>query len=132
MNEAERMRILEMLQEGKISAAEAAELLSALDDRPRGTGGRKERGRAAEAEPARDRPRWFRVRVTDTATGRARANVTIPIGVIGFGMGMARRFKAPSHPQFDDLMEAVRAGRRGTVFDVQGGDPAERVEIIIE
>lgn len=131
MNEAERMRILELLQEGKISAAEAADLLSALDERPR-AGARRERSRAAETDGPGERPRWFRVRVTEAATGRARANVTIPIGVVGFGIGMARKFRAPSHPHFDDLMEAVRSGRRGTVFDVQGGDPVERVEIIIE
>jgi hypothetical protein len=129
MNDAERMRILEMLEQGKITAQEASELISALDERPRD--GRRERGRWGAGEPPPDRPRWFRVRVTDQVTGRARANVTIPIGMVGFGLGFAHRFKMPGHGHIDDILEAVRSGRRGTVFDVSGGE-GERVEIIIE
>lgn len=130
VNDAERMRILELLEQGKITAAEAAELLSALGDRPRDNG-RRERSRWGPAEQPFDRPRWLKVRVTDAGTGRTRANVTIPIRVLGFGVGFAHRLNVPGSRHIDDIMEAVRAGRRGTIFDVSG-DGDERVEIIIE
>jgi hypothetical protein len=130
MNDAERMRILELLEQGKITAQEASELLSALDDRQR-EGSRRERPRWAPPDPPPDRPRWFRVRVTDRTTGRPRANVTIPIGMVGFGLGFAHRFRVPGGSHIDDILDAVRSGRRGTVFDVSGGD-GERVELIIE
>jgi hypothetical protein len=130
MNDAERMRILELLEQGKITSAEAAELLSALDDQPRESPRRERRGWGfAETPPGG--ARWFRVRVTDPHSGRTRANVTIPIGMVGMGIGLTRKFKMHGHPQIDAILEAVRAGRRGTVFDVLGGD-GERVEIIIE
>lgn len=126
MRESERMRILELLEQGRLTTAEAAELLSALDE-PVATGGRRE-GPAQ----ARDRSRWFRVRVTDNVSGRTRANVSIPIGMVGFGLGMAQRLHVPAGGALDEILDAVRSGRRGTVFDVSSGDDGERVEIITE
>ncbi|MFN8558069.1 MAG: hypothetical protein U0531_12270 [Dehalococcoidia bacterium] len=131
MSDAARMRILELLEQGKITAAEAADLLSALDAAPKEQV-RRERYRWRQEEPRGDRPRWFRIRVTDVRDGRTRANVTIPIGVVGFGLGFARKFNLPHGAPLDDLREAVRSGRRGTVFDVSSPESGERVEIIME
>ena len=50
----------------------------------------------------------------------------------GFGLGFARRFRnIPGVAHVDDLFEAVRAGRRGTIFDV-ANEGGERVEIFID
>ena len=130
--DAERLRILQLLEQQKITAAEAAELLAALGER--GREGRRERNRwlAEELAPPSDRARWFRVRVTDQRTGRTRTNVSVPIGMVGFGLGFARRFRnIPGVGAVDDLFEAVRAGRRGMIFDVSSED-GERVEILID
>ena len=116
-DDAERLRIVELLEHKQITAAEAAELLAALGDtnRPRG-----------------DRARWFRVRVTDQRTGRVHTNVSVPIGMVGFGLGFARRFRnRPGMETVDHLFDAVRSGRRGMVFDV-ANDGGERVEIFID
>jgi hypothetical protein len=131
--DAERLRILEMLEQQKITATEAAELLTALGDRGRDTRRRDRRSwLAEELAPPSDRARWFRVRVTDQSTGRTRTNVSVPIGMVGFGLGFARRFRnIPGVGTVDDLFEAVRAGRRGTIFDVSS-DGGERVEIFID
>ena len=131
MNDSERLRILEMLEQGKITAAEAADLLSALGERPRESG-RPPRPRWGPEEHPAGRARWFRVRVTDTHTGRTRANITVPIGMVGVGLGFAGKFKHVGGNRMDDLVEAVRSGRRGTVFDVSSDDGGQRVEIIIE
>jgi hypothetical protein len=130
--DAERLRILQLLEQQKITAAEAAELLAALGER--GREGRRERNRwlAEELAPPSDRARWFRVRVTDQRTGRTRTNVSVPIGMVGFGLGFARRFRnIPGVGAVDDLFEAVRAGRRGMIFAVSSED-GERVEILID
>src|SRR5919204_4923860 len=127
----ERLRILELLEQHKITASEAAELLAALGTRGRDGRRRGERNRwlAGELGPPTDRARWFRVRVTDQRTGRVRSNVSVPIGMVGFGLGFARRFRRiPGVEHVDDLFEAVRSGRRGVIFDVANED-AERVEI---
>jgi hypothetical protein len=133
----DRLRVLELLEQQKITAAEAAELLAALGeggDRTRDGRRRGERNRwlAEELAPAADRARWFRVRVTDQRTGQMRTNVSVPIGMVGFGLGFARRFRhIPGVEHVDDLFDAVRAGRRGTIFDV-ANEGGERVEIFID
>lgn len=143
MTEPERMRILEMLEQGTITSAEAADLLSALDEQPR-EDGRSGRLRAVLRERNRwtvedrfldrrlhERARFFRVRVTEGTTGRTRANIAIPLQVLGFSLGVVQRLRVPGARHIDEILDAVRAGRRGTLFDVCGqGD--ERVEIIIE
>jgi hypothetical protein len=132
-SETGRLRILQLLEQQKITATEAAELLAAVDDGgpdPR----RRDRGRWLREElgPPTGRARWFRVRVTDVGTGRMRSNVSVPIGMVGFGLSFARRFRGiPGVEYVDDLFEAVRAGRRGTIFDV-ANEGGERVEIFID
>jgi hypothetical protein len=131
--DSERMRILELLEQQKITASEAAELLAALGDHGR-DGRRRDRKRwlAEDLAPPSDRARWFRVRVTDQRSGRMRTNVSVPIGMVGFGLGFARRFRnIPGVGNVDDLFDAVRAGRRGTIFDVSN-EGGERVEIFID
>ena len=131
--DCERLRILQLLEQQKITAAEASELLTALGERSRGPG-RGGRGRwlAEELAPASDRARWFRVRVTDERTGQVRTNVSVPIGMVGFGLGFARRFRnVPGVGMVDEMFEAVRSGRRGTIFDVSN-EGGERVEILID
>ena len=131
--DAERLRILELLEQQKINAAEASELLAALGERGR-DGRRRERNRwlAEELAPPSDRARWFRVRVTDQRTGQTRSNISVPIAMVGFGLGFARRFRnIPGVAHVDDLFEAVREGRRGMIFDVSN-EGGERVEIFID
>jgi hypothetical protein len=131
--DADRLRILELLEQQKITAAEAAELLAALGDRGRDVR-RRERHKwlAEDLAPAADRARWIHVRVTDQGSGRMRTNVSVPIGMVGFGLGFARRFRnLPGVGHVDDLFEAVRNGRRGTIFDVSN-EGGERVEIFID
>jgi hypothetical protein len=132
--DSEHLRILELLEQHKITASEAAELLTALGVRGRDGRRRGERNRwlAEDLAPPADRARWFRVRVTDQRTGRLRTNVSVPIGMVGFGLGFARRFRnIPGVNTVDEMFEAVRAGRRGTIFDVSS-DEGERVEILID
>ncbi|MDX1689200.1 MAG: hypothetical protein R3248_14550, partial [Candidatus Promineifilaceae bacterium] len=74
----ERMQILRMIEEGKISAGEGAELLRALEEK-------KDGGPAAEPLRGASKPRWFRVRVTDVETGRSKVNVNIPMGLVNVG-----------------------------------------------
>jgi SHOCT-like protein len=124
-NPEERMRILKMVEEGKISAEEGAKLLSALND---GTG--------ASAAGNQGRPtagRWLRIRVTDIATGRSKASVQIPIGLIDAGMKIGAHF-APEVEGVDmsNVMDALRAGVTGKIIDVTDDEDGEHVEIYVE
>ena len=121
----ERMQILKMIEEGKISAGEGAELLRALE----------QDGASKPSEPLKgaSAPRWFRVRVTDTRTGKNKVNVNIPMGLVNVGMKMGARF-APEMEgvDFDELTEAIQGGASGKVMDVIDEEEGERVEIFVE
>lgn len=123
----ERMKILKMIDEGKISAEEGAKLLSALSDsRSRamtGTGLNRGVGNA----------RWLRVKVTDVASGRSKATVQIPIGLLEAGLKIGAHF-APEVEGVDltQLMDAVRSGVTGKLVDVIDDEDGEHVEIYVE
>ena len=121
----ERMQILKMIEEGKISAAEGAELLRALD----------QNGRDPQNQPLKgaSSPRWFRVRVTDMESGRNKVNVNIPMGLVNVGIKMGARF-APEMDgmEYEQIMDAVKSGQQGKIMDVTDEESGERVEIFVE
>lgn len=121
----ERMQILKMIEEGKISASDGAELLRALD--------KDSRSHAAGPLKGASAPRWFRVRVTDTDTGRVKVNVNIPMGLVNVGIKMGARF-APEMEgvDYNEIMEAIRSGQQGKIIDVRDENDSEHVEIFVE
>jgi hypothetical protein len=125
----ERLRILQMLEEGKISADEAAKLLAAVNEPRREVG--QVPLRSADAPGGRGRQ--FKVRVTDMRTGRTKVAVNMPLGVIS---GLAR-FGARFVPHTDDfdvdeVLAAVKAGETGQIVDVMDEEDGEHVEVYIE
>jgi len=119
----ERMQILKMIEEGKISPEEGAKLLSAL--------GKKQA--SAPAPPGMPEARWFRVRVSDPETGRSKVNVNIPIGLVNVGVKRGARF-IPEDADIDieELFEQIRSGAHGKIMEVIDEDSGEHVEIFIE
>jgi hypothetical protein len=123
-NAEERMKILKMIDEGKLSAEEGAKLLSALSASQKASSGGGLAGSGA---------RWLRVRVTDTATGRSKATVQIPISLIDAGMKIGAHF-APEVAGVDmsEVMDALRNGMTGKIIDVMDDEDGEHVEIFVE
>ena len=122
----ERMKILKMIEEGKLSAEEGTKLLSALSDKrppvpprtpgiPGGT------------------PRWLRIRVTDVRSGRSKASVQIPLALVDAGMKIGAHF-APEVQGVDmsNVMDAIRSGMVGKIIDVTDEEDGEHVEIYVE
>lgn len=126
----ERLRVLKMLQEGRISTEEATQLLEALE-MSRGPQMPKP-PQAAEGARA-GMGRWLRVRVTDTDTGKTRVNVRLPLNVVEAGMKMGLR-SAPAIQDMDPnvLMEMIRSGEIGQIVDVFDEQDGEHVEVFIE
>ena len=118
----ERMQILKMIEDGQVSAEEGAKLLRALGSKP-----------AARADVDRPAARWFRVRVTDLTTGRHKINVTIPLGLVNVCLRMGARF-IPESAEVDveDLVEQIRSGAQGRVFESMSDTDDEQIEIFIE
>jgi hypothetical protein len=118
----ERTRILQMIQEGRISAEEGANLLRALSS-----------GKPKSSFSAAHSPRQLRIRITDLHTGKIKVNVDIPMGLVHVGVKLGARF-APSSTEnhYAALMEAVKSGTTGKVADFEDPESGERVEIWVE
>ncbi len=123
----ERLKILNMIAEGKITAQEGAQLLSALRSGERVTAG----AAAAAMEPGS--PRFLRVRVSEGRTGKVKANINIPISLLHVAVRIGARF-APDLEglDFTEIMSIIDQGARGKIIDVTDEDDRERVEIFAE
>ena len=124
----ERMKILKMIQEGKITAEEGAKLLKALS--------------TATGQKARTAPvsritgaRWLRVRVTDMNKGKSKVNVNLPLKLVDAGINIASQF-APAEVDLEGLMsavnEAIEDNLVGKIVDVVDDADGEHIEIFIE
>jgi hypothetical protein len=133
----ERKKILEMLQEGKLTPEAAAQLLGALGDEAEQPSGPKQPHHPSEPSssdvPTVGKPRWLRVRVTDTDTGRPRVNVRVPMALVDMGLKLGARF-APEVDGIDikALLEAAQTESVGPFVDVYDEEDGERVEIFLE
>ncbi len=120
----ERMKILKMIEDGKITAEEGAKLLAALAD---------SRRTPPPSAAGAGNARWFRVRVTDVNTGKTKVNVNLPMGLVNVGLKMSARF-APEldQDQMSQIAEALKTGMLGKVLDVIDEEDGEHVEVFIE
>lgn len=120
----ERMKILKMIEEGKLSAEEGTKLLVAL-------GTKKNTSLRGPGMPGA--AKWLRIRVTDTRSGRSKASVQIPLALVDAGLKIGAHF-APEVEGVDmsNVMEAMRSGMTGKIIDVTDDEDGEHVEIYIE
>jgi len=120
----ERLKILRMIDEGKISAEDGAKLLAALGE-----------SRKTARKPqvtTRTGARWLRVRVTDMVTGKAKATVNLPMGLVDAGLKIASQYAPDVNLNFEELIQAINEGAEGKIVDVLDEEDGEHVEIFIE
>jgi hypothetical protein len=127
----ERLKILKMIQDGKITAEDGAKLLEALESRRPGPG---VSSRTDGIPPAPMKgARFMRVRVTDTATGKPRVNVRLPVGLVNAGLKMGARFSPEIQGlDMDELNRYINSGETGQIVDVYDDEDGEHVEVFLE
>ncbi|MCD6334892.1 MAG: hypothetical protein J7M27_06110, partial [Candidatus Latescibacteria bacterium] len=115
MNE-ERIRILKMLEEGKISVEEATQLIEAVET-PRKT----------EITP-QGKPKWLKVRVQDGEDEKVSVNLPLSLARVAlkFIPQQARGQMEAQGIDIDALLSAVTETKIGKLVEVQDGD--EHVE----
>jgi hypothetical protein len=120
---AERLRILNLLAEGKISAAEAATLLDALGaDRAAAPGG----AAPGAAAPGSAGPRYLRVTVEDPQGEHgAKVNVRVPMNLIRAGVRLAAILPPGVHDQINKALK-----QNGVDLDVSKIRPEDLEEIV--
>ncbi|MEW6717436.1 MAG: hypothetical protein AB1345_08035 [Chloroflexota bacterium] len=120
----ERLKILKMVQEGKISASEGAQLLNALSSSAPPKKGPIHRGAS----------RWLRVRVMDIPSGKAKVNVNLPLRLVDAGMNIASQFVPDMgiEEMIDAVNEAIQDNLSGKIIDVIDEEDGEHIEVFIE
>ena len=118
----ERLRILKMIESGRVTAEEGSRLIEALGE----SSGRERASTGGHT-------RTLRVRVTDLNTRRQKVNVTIPVSLVEIGLKLGARL-APrvTNVTGEDILRAIESGATGRIFEMQDLDEAERVEIFVE
>lgn len=120
----ERMKILQMIQDGKISAEDGAKLLAAL------TQGKEKRTRSFQRSAD---SRYMRVRVTDTFSGKTKVSVNLPLGLVDAGLNIAANFMPDMGDMtVDDIGAAIKEGMTGKIVDVFDEEDGEHIEVFIE
>jgi len=124
----ERVKILKLIQDGKISAEQGVQLLDALQD------SYKNKPEGVSAQPkVTQAARWFRVSVTDTDSGKVRVNVRLPVNLITAGVKMGARFSPEVEGlDMEQLMILIKAGEIGKIVDVFDEEDGEHVEVFLE
>jgi hypothetical protein len=121
----ERMKILKMLQEGKISADEAASLLESLDQ--------GETSLKGDVVSKNLNGRWFRVQVTDKKNDKVKVNVRLPLSLVGVGLRMGKKY-SPEMADLDveEIFQAIQSGEMGQIVDVEDEEEGDHVQIYVE
>lgn len=120
----ERIQILEMVEEGKISTSEATELLDALE------------GNQVEITP-KTPAKWLKIRV-NTMDDNPKVNVNIPISLVEVGLKLAKKFDPKLEEagldqiDLDEIIEAVKNGAEGKIVDVEDEEDQTKVQIYVE
>ncbi len=116
----ERMRILQMVSEGKITAQDAARLLEAMSQADQQQSG---------SPPAR----WLHVRVTDTTAAKTKTDITIPIHIVQMGIKLGARLAGEQRlSSYDEVIQALQSGQTGKILEAEDVESGERVEIFVE
>ena len=119
--EKDRMQVLRMLEEGKITSDDAAKLLDALEP-----------GGAADGAPQAGKR--LLIKVTDARTGKKKVNLRIPIGLAKiaskFIPSKSRRKLAEEGIDVDAVLSQVIVGNLGKIVDVESDE--DLVEVTIE
>ena len=121
----ERMKILKMISDGKITAEEGSRLISTLSQKS------EKEIKFAKRSLSNQ---MLRVRVTDMSTGKTKVNVNVPMKLVDAGLNIAAQFtpEMENAQMMEAVKEALAENMSGKIVDVIDEEDQEQVEIFIE
>ena len=120
----EKIQILEMVEDGKITAAEATELLAALESNEE------------EIVPRKD-VKWLKVRVY-TLDDQPKVNVNIPISLVDVGLKLAKKYDPKlkesglDNIDLDEILDAIKNGAEGKIVDIIDDEEQTKIKVYVE
>jgi len=132
----EKMRILKMIEEKKITAEEGAKLLAAMD---------------APAAGGNGQAHWLKVRVYDKGSDKAKVRVTVPLSLLKIAGRLGGKFSvmmpeeakrqmeakgvkldAESFEDIEKLFDQFAVNGQYKLVDVDDDESGEKVEVYVE
>lgn len=125
----EKMQILTMLQDGKITAEEAFKLLNALGN-----------NRETENKSNAKKPKWLKIKVFDPEDATD-INFTLPIALVSVGANIGKKLASKLSLEFNDarltnndieeILHIIESGEIGKIIEIKT-EKGEKIEIVIE
>lgn len=131
----ETIRVLRMLEEGKIDAEEAARLLESLaspgDSQQGGraapAGGRGDSGRAGQEGP---RHKFLKIKVFEDGENKVTVNLPLQLARLAFKLVPKDYLGVVNELDLEEIVAAIQEGAEGKIVEVADGD--DRVEVLVE
>ena len=127
MSVEEKMQILTMVKEGKITAEEGVKLLDALDNNV---------NTLDNANMNTKKAKWLKIKVFDPEDS-TKVNVTLPISLVNLGVKLAGKFSPEfkeaglTEDDMEEIFAAIKSGETGKIVEVDSED-GTKVEVVIE
>lgn len=124
---AEKMQILNMVKDGKVTTEEGIKLLDALDSKVQ---------LSNNSVNISNKAKWLKIKVFDPEE-KTKVNVTLPISLITLGVKLAGKFSPEfkeaglTENDMEEIFAAIKNGETGKIIDVDSED-GTKVEIVIE
>lgn len=121
----ERMQILKMIEEGRVSSSEGLELINSLESQDNLIVKKKE-------------AKWLRVRVVSEKDKKANVKVNIPLSLIDLGLKLgtayAPELKNSGLDKIDiqEIIDAVKNGAEGKIVEVEDEETNTKVEVFVD
>lgn len=126
MSKEERLQILKMIEEGKITSVEGLELMDAL-----------EKGEKGENISAENNAKWLKIDVK-AQNNKTKAKVNIPLSLVDVGLKIGSKFtpelKEAGLDKLDinEIVQAVKDGAQGKIVEVHDEENGTKVEVYVE
>jgi CRISPR/Cas system type I-B associated protein Csh2 (Cas7 group RAMP superfamily) len=126
----EKLQILKMLEEGKINASEASELLEAIKLPS------EQNQQVTLTEEYRKK--YLRIRVFDKNKTKTIVNINLPITLVKAGINVAMKFSPElsktglSNEDFSNIMNAIENEIEGEIINIDADDGNTTVKVFIE
>ena len=123
----EKLKILKMIEEGKINAEDGSKLLASIEDNKDKLIGSK----------INDTAKWIRIKVLSSEDGnKTKVNVNIPIAMVETGLKIGKNFNKDLENSMKDIdiqeiLKLIKNGAEGKIVEVET-DSGETVEIYVE
>lgn len=115
----EKLQVLKMIEEGKITAEEGVKLLAAVE--------------SEETRETHKGIKYLMIKVEDLNTGRKKANVKIPFFLVNFGLKfIPKEAKGITQDEINQLLYMAKMGKTGEVLEVMDEEDSVRVKIWLE